>query len=64
MTQQRTGGTRGINTCTKKAKIYARYEIGQSLSEIAQALKIPYETVKTYVKLTRAELRKHNSQLN
>ena len=64
MSQQQSKKTRGMNTCTKKAKIYARYEIGQSLTEIAQALKIPYETVKTYVKLTRAELRKYNCQLN
>lgn len=54
--QKRTGGNRAINTCTRKANIYARYEIGQSLNEIATSLQIPYETVKTYVKLTRADL--------
>ena len=62
--QQRTGGTRAINTCTKRAKIYARYEIGQSLEEIAQGLNIPYETVKSYVKLTRAEIKAYYSQQN
>ncbi|MGK7893910.1 MAG: sigma-70 family RNA polymerase sigma factor [Xenococcus sp. (in: cyanobacteria)] len=58
--QKRQGGTRAISTCTKRAEIYARYEIGQSLEEIAQALKMPYQTVKSYVKLTRKEL-KNNS---
>ena len=54
--QKRQGGTRAISTCTKRAEIYARYEIGQSLEEIAQALKTPYQTVKSYVKLTRKEI--------
>lgn len=57
--QKRTGGNRAINTCTRKANIYARYEIGQSLNEIATSLQIPYETVKSYVKLTRADLRNY-----
>ena len=55
--QKRTGGNRAIATCTRRAKIYARYEIGHSLGDIATCLQIPYETVKTYVKLTRAELK-------
>ena len=59
--QKRLGGSRAINTCTRKANIYARYEIGQSLSEIATSLNIPYETVKTYVKLTRVEIRNYCS---
>ena len=62
--QKRIGGNRAINTCTKKATIYAFYEIGQSLDEIAMSLKMPYETVKTYVKLTRAEIRNYYSEQN
>ncbi|ELS02950.1 hypothetical protein Xen7305DRAFT_00026680 [Xenococcus sp. PCC 7305] len=58
--QKRQGGTRAISTCTKRAEIYARYEIGQTLEEIAQALKMPYQTVKSYVKLTRKELIKNS----
>ncbi len=58
--QKRPGRKRALSTCTKRAQIYARYEIGQSLEEIAQALKMPYQTVKSYVKLTRKEL-KNNS---
>ena len=57
--QKRTGGNRAINTCTKKANIYARYEVGQSLAEIASALNLPYETVKTYVKTTRADIKRY-----
>ena len=59
--QKRTGGNRAIDTCTTKATIFARYEIGQSLSEIAECLQMSYETVKTYVKLTRAELKSYYS---
>ncbi|ELS02945.1 RNA polymerase sigma factor, sigma-70 family [Xenococcus sp. PCC 7305] len=55
--QKRQGGTRAISTCTRRAEIYARYEIGQSLEEIAQALNTPYQTVKSYVKLTRKEMK-------
>ncbi len=62
--QKRTGGNRAINTCTKKARIYARYEMGQSLDEIASALDLSYETVKTYVKLTRAEIKDYFSAPN
>ena len=62
--QKRTGGNRAIDICTRKATIFARYEVGQSLSEIAASFEMPYETVKTYVKLTRAELKSHCSQYN
>ena len=62
--QTRKGGNRAINTCTRKATIYALYEIGQSLDEIASSLKIPYETVKTYVKLTRTDIRSYYSGQN
>ena len=62
--QVRKAGSRAIDTCTRKATIYARYEIGQSLDEIARSLQIPYETVKTYVKLTRADMRDYYSEQN
>ncbi|MEM9923860.1 MAG: CRISPR-associated endoribonuclease Cas6 [Cyanobacteria bacterium P01_D01_bin.50] len=51
--QKRTGGNRAISVCQKRAAIFARREIGESLQNIASDLEIPYETVKTYVKLTR-----------
>lgn len=62
--QKRKGGRRASDTCTKKATIYALYEIGQSLNEIAISLQMSYETVKTYVKLTRADIRSYYSQQN
>ncbi|VEP18147.1 conserved hypothetical protein [Hyella patelloides LEGE 07179] len=62
--QIRTGGHRAIAICTRKATIYAMYEIGQSLNEIAISLQMPYETVKTYVKLTRADIRNYYSAQN
>ena len=51
--QKRTGGTRAISVCEKRATILARRETGESLQDIAADLEIPYETVKTYIKLTR-----------
>ncbi|MEA5593476.1 CRISPR-associated endoribonuclease Cas6 [Rivularia sp. UHCC 0363] len=51
--QKRTGGERAIAVCEKRAVILARRETGESLQVIATDLEIPYETVKTYVKLTR-----------
>jgi len=62
--QIRQGGDRANNACTRKATIYALYEIGQNLNEIAIFLQIPYETVKTYVKLTRAEIRSYYTAQN
>ena len=62
--QKRTGGQRAINTCSKKAIIYARYEIGQSLTEIAEFLQIPYTTVKSYIKLTRREIASYYAAQN
>ena len=62
--QKRTGGTRAVNTCTKKGTIYALYEIGKSIDEIGKLLQIPYETVKTYIKLTRADIRSYYSDQN
>ena len=60
--QVRKGGDRAISTCTKKATVYALYEIGHSLKEISALLQMPYETVKTYVKLTRNNLRNYFSE--
>lgn len=48
MSSQTRRGERAIATCTKKATIYALYEIGQSL----------------YVKLTRAEIRNYYAPQN
>ena len=62
--QVRKGGNRAISTCTKKATIYALYEIGCSLNEIAESLQMPYETVKTYVKLARADIRNYYAKQN
>ena len=55
--QKRTGGKRAIETCTLRATMLARYELGESLEQIAQDLDRPYETVKTYVKLARQAIR-------
>ena len=51
--QKRTGGKRATKVCQTRATILARRERGESLNDIARDLKMPYETVKTYVKLTR-----------
>ena len=51
--QKRTGGERATKVCQTRATILARRERGDSLNDIARDLKMPYETVKTYVKLTR-----------
>ena len=55
-TQKRKGGTRASQVCQTRAKILARRELGESLSDIADDLAMPYETVKTYVKLARRAL--------
>ena len=62
--QKRKGGDRAINTCIKRATIYARYEIGPNMAEIAEYLKIPYETVKSYIKLTREEVSNYYAAQN
>lgn len=51
--QKRIGGNRAISVCEKRATILARRETGESLQDIAADLEIPYETVKTYIKLAR-----------
>lgn len=55
--QKRTGGERAKRICQTKATIVARREFGESLREIARDLEMPYETVKTYAKLTRRVLK-------
>ncbi len=55
--QKRTGGERGHRVCELRATILARRELGESLQDIAVDLELPYETVKTYVKLARRVLR-------
>ena len=55
--QKRTGGDRAKNVCQTRAIILARREFGESLKGIAEDLKIPHETVKTYAKLARRILR-------
>jgi CRISPR-associated endoribonuclease Cas6 len=56
-TQKRTGGTRAHSVCEIRATILARREFGESLQAIAQDLQMPYETVKSYVKLARRALK-------
>ncbi|WP_414582534.1 CRISPR-associated endoribonuclease Cas6 [Scytonema sp. PCC 10023] len=55
--RKRTGGDRAEETATKWATILARREMGESLQVVAQDLEMPYETVKTYVKLARRALK-------
>lgn len=55
--QKRTGGERALKVCQTRATILARREFGESLQDIADDLQMPYETVKTYVKLARAALK-------
>lgn len=56
-TQKRTGRTRAHSVCEIRATILARREFGESLQAIAQDLQMPYETVKSYVKLARRALK-------
>jgi CRISPR-associated endoribonuclease Cas6 len=55
--RKRTGGTRADETASKWATILARREMGESLQVVAEDLEMPYETVKTYVKLARRALK-------
>ena len=55
--RKRTGGDRATHTAETWAKVLARRETGESLSTIAEDLNIPYQTVKTYVKLARRALK-------
>lgn len=55
--RQRQGGDRAQKMAQKLAVILARREKGESLQLIASDLDIPYQTVKTYAKIARRELR-------
>ena len=55
--RKRTGGERAREVAETWATILARRELGESLQVIAQDLEMPYQTVKTYVKLARAALK-------
>lgn len=57
-TQKRTGGERAQNICQTRSIILARREFGEPLTDIAEDLKMPYDTVKSYAKLARRALRK------
>lgn len=55
--QKRPNSQRAIAVCRLRATIFARYERGESLIEIADQLGMPYETAKTYIKRIRELLR-------
>jgi DNA-binding NarL/FixJ family response regulator len=55
--QKRPNGDRAKQICRLQATILARYEAGESLKAIADELALGYETVKTYLKRSRASLR-------
>lgn len=55
--RKRTGGSRASNMAQTLATILARREVGESLQDIAVDLAMPYETVKTYAKQARKELK-------
>lgn len=52
-TKKRQGGDRAQNTATVWATIFARYELGESLTAIAIDLDMPYETVRKYIQHAR-----------
>jgi CRISPR-associated endoribonuclease Cas6 len=54
--RKRTGGDRAATVAQTWATILARRELGEGLVAISEDLKMPYETVKTYVKLARRAL--------
>ncbi|MBE9163945.1 MULTISPECIES: CRISPR-associated endoribonuclease Cas6 [Microcoleaceae] len=55
--RKRKGGRRAAEIAETWATILARRELGESLFDIAADLEMPYETVKTYVKLARRALK-------
>jgi CRISPR-associated endoribonuclease Cas6 len=55
--RKRTGGERAKEIAETWATILARRELGESLPAISEDLEMPYQTVKTYVKLARAALK-------
>lgn len=58
--RKRTGGDRADEIASKWATILARREMGESLQLVAEDLEMPYETVKTYVKLARRALKRED----
>ena len=58
--RKRTGATRALDIASKWATILARREMGESIPKIAEDLQMPYETVKTYLKLARRALKVGN----
>lgn len=56
-TRKRQGGDRTKNAASVWANILARRETGESLQAIAEDLKMPYETAKTYSKKARKALK-------
>jgi len=57
LTKKRRGGDRASQTANVWAMILARREMGDSLQAIAADLEMPYETVKSYLKLARRALK-------
>lgn len=55
--RKRIGGDRATQIAETWATILARRELGESLQAIAEDMKMPYETVKTYAKLARRALK-------
>lgn len=55
-TPRKRRGDRASQIAETWATSLARRELGEGLPAIAQDLEMPYETVKTYVKLTRKAL--------
>lgn len=51
--QKRTGGERATKVCRTRAIIMARRETGESISDIALAMDMQPDTVKSYIKLAR-----------
>jgi len=59
--KKRKGSKRAIESAELWATILARRELGESLQAIAIDLEMPYDTVKTYIKLARRALATTNS---
>lgn len=57
--RKRIGGVRATHISETWATVLARRELGDSLTDIATDLDIPYETAKTYSKLARRSLREY-----
>ena len=55
--RKRTGGDRAQEIAENWATILARRELGDSLTEIAADMDMPYETAKTYSKLARRAMK-------